>query len=101
MSFDRAVFQRDVGIRMQLLRRARGLTQREVAALLGLSRATYASIERGRQGVGLDTAWKIAVILRASVGEFLPEPVWTQGTAANVPSISTAGLELPSASANK
>ena len=54
MEFDRAGFDRDVGVRLQRTRKERGITQQELAKRLGLPRPSYANIESGRQRVPLD-----------------------------------------------
>jgi transcriptional regulator with XRE-family HTH domain len=41
MEFDRAGFDRDVGLRLQRTRKERGITQAELAKRLGLPRPSY------------------------------------------------------------
>lgn len=101
MTFDRATFLREVGLRIQMLRKARGLTQQDTAALLGVSRATYASLETGRQRLTVDIAWRIAVILGATVNDLLPEPVVTNGTTPSATSTIRFTLPASSESARK
>jgi transcriptional regulator with XRE-family HTH domain len=52
-------------------KRAR-MTQQSLAVALGLSRASVANIERGKQGVLLHVIFKIASILNLSVLELIP-----------------------------
>ncbi|QHC28183.1 helix-turn-helix transcriptional regulator [Streptomyces sp. HF10] len=53
------------GQRVQVLRERRGMTQLQVADLLGISPHTYRKIENGQQKApGLDTVLRIAEILR-------------------------------------
>lgn len=75
MAFDQPVFYREVGLRVQFIRKRRDKTQQEVADELGISRASYANIEAGRQRVSLDLIWKLGIILNAPIHDFVPEPV--------------------------
>lgn len=53
------------------LRRERGLTQHEVAAIAGLSRQTIQNIEVGRREPGSATLRKLARALRVPASELL------------------------------
>jgi len=75
MQFDRAGFDRDVGVRLQRARKERGITQEELAKRLGLPRPSYANIESGRQRVPLDVVWRAAVVLGVSIAALVPEPL--------------------------
>jgi transcriptional regulator with XRE-family HTH domain len=75
MQFDRAGFDRDVGVRLQRARKERGITQAELAQRLGLPRPSYANIESGRQRVPLDVVWRAAVVLGVSITALVPEPL--------------------------
>jgi transcriptional regulator with XRE-family HTH domain len=75
MEFDRAGFDRDVGLRLQRTRKERGITQEELAKRLGLPRPSYANIESGRQRVPLDVVWRAAVVLDVSIAALVPEPL--------------------------
>jgi transcriptional regulator with XRE-family HTH domain len=75
MEFDRAGFDRDVGLRLQRARKERGITQAELAKRLGLPRPSYANIESGRQRVALDVVWRAAVVLGVSITTLVPEPL--------------------------
>ena len=75
MHFDREGFYREVGLLLQLCRKSKGLTQREVASALGVPRASYANVERGRQRVPVDLLWRAAVYLRIPITKLLPEPI--------------------------
>ena len=90
VSFDRDAFLREVGLRMQVVRKSRGLTQEDVAGTIGVSRATYASIERGRQRATIDLLWKIAVTLSVAISDLFPEPLVNAGTQSNL--LSRTGL---------
>ncbi len=75
ITFDRNGFYADAGLRIQLHRRRLAKTQAEVAAALGVPRATYANVERGRQRVPVDLVWRIAVLFGTSIATLLPEPI--------------------------
>ena len=64
VAFGRAVARR---------REELGLTQADLSALVGLSRASIANIEKGRQNVLLHHVYELAGALRmARVGDLLP-----------------------------
>jgi transcriptional regulator with XRE-family HTH domain len=75
MEFDRAGFDREVGLRLQRARKERGLTQQELARRIGLPRPSYANIESGRQRVPLDVVWRAAIVLEQSFAVLMPEPL--------------------------
>lgn len=52
-----------------------GLTQANVASLVGLSRVSIANIEAGRQSVSLDRVPAYAKALRCRIADLLP-PQW-------------------------
>jgi transcriptional regulator with XRE-family HTH domain len=80
-SFDREGFYHEVGVRLRHVRTRRELTQDEVARALGVPRATYANIERGRQRVAVDFIWKAAVVLGVPIDRLVPEPLSGPATA--------------------
>jgi DNA-binding XRE family transcriptional regulator len=49
---DSAIYEQ-VGLRLQAARRRAGMTQQQVAAMVGLTRSSVANIERGWQGTGI------------------------------------------------
>lgn len=57
---------------MALRRRQLKLKQSELAARVGMSRASIANIECGRQNVLLHHAYDIAAVLGVQVGDLLP-----------------------------
>lgn len=61
----------DRGLRLKALREARGLSQKEVAARLGVTRATISAYERNTKVPRLDTFEKLAVLYHASVDYIL------------------------------
>jgi transcriptional regulator with XRE-family HTH domain len=75
MEFDRAGFDREVGVRLQRARKERGITQRELAKRIGLPRPSYANIESGRQRIPLDVVWRAAIVLDLSLAALTPEPL--------------------------
>ncbi|MGK4115693.1 helix-turn-helix transcriptional regulator [Lysinibacillus capsici] len=48
---------------LKILREKKGMTQEEVAKLVGISRSAYGHIESGERGVTVKNANKIAMIL--------------------------------------
>lgn len=56
-----------VPCRLRLYRKARGLTQEDVARQVGVSRQTLAGIEKGTVSPTLDTMLKIAALLGVGV----------------------------------
>lgn len=63
-----------VGVKVSHYRRSRGLTQKDLAEEVGLTRASIANIESGRQKIMLHTLFHIAFILDVTPLEFLPPP---------------------------
>lgn len=51
-----AMFLQDLGRRLRVIRRTRGLTQKEFSELLGLSREGYANYELGKREMGITVA---------------------------------------------
>jgi transcriptional regulator with XRE-family HTH domain len=65
-----------VGERIAFYRSRRGLTQREMAGLVGRSEEWVSSIERGRRQVRrLDVLTVVAAALRVSLPDLLGQPV--------------------------
>jgi putative transcriptional regulator len=54
-------------MRLRQLRRARELTQVEIAKRVGIHRNAYNAIEKGRSEPGLETAKKIAAVFQQPV----------------------------------
>jgi transcriptional regulator with XRE-family HTH domain len=76
MAFDRAGFERAVGILLQAARSKRGMTQEALAEAIGVPRASYANLEAGRQRIPADILYRAAVILGVSIVSLLPEPIY-------------------------
>lgn len=72
--FDAVGFQAEVGRRMQVARKARRMTQKDVADETGIRRATYANMEAGRQRIAADVLFRVGVVLRVSPSSLIPEP---------------------------
>jgi DNA-binding XRE family transcriptional regulator len=62
-----------LGIRIRLLRIARGKSQAEVASAAGMHRTVLGRIERGEVNFGIDYLWRLADVFGASVSELLPD----------------------------
>jgi transcriptional regulator with XRE-family HTH domain len=98
MEFDRAGFDRDVGLRLQRTRKQRGITQEELAKRLGLPRPSYANLESGRQRVPLDVVWRAAVVLEVPITALVPEPLSRRSDAALKNTISFGTAVAPTES---
>jgi transcriptional regulator with XRE-family HTH domain len=101
MEFDRKGFYRELGLRLQLHRKRKGLTQEELAAAVGVPRASYANVEGGRQSAAIDLIWRVAVVLDISLDDIAPQPVRgeAQGSGAENPplhvSTATQRVSIP------
>jgi transcriptional regulator with XRE-family HTH domain len=63
----------DFGARVRTVREKAGLTPKELAGFVGLSRSSIANLEAGRQRVPIHIVWCLADALGVSVAELLPE----------------------------
>jgi transcriptional regulator with XRE-family HTH domain len=95
MSFDREGFDKEVGLLLQGVRKRREMTQEEIAAQIGIQRASYANIEGGRQRVPVDILWRAAIVLGVSISALVPEALQvparvTEPTAQEDASFSTS-----------
>ena len=68
-----ALYKR-LGATIKAQRRALGLTQQQLAKQLGISRASLANVETGRQRVLVHQLYELADQLNVNVQELLPEP---------------------------
>jgi transcriptional regulator with XRE-family HTH domain len=74
---ERATFARALGLRLQRLRHAQGLSQEKVAHLAGISTYTYQKFEKGESKPGtpmnprMYTLLRLAQVLETEVGELL------------------------------
>jgi transcriptional regulator with XRE-family HTH domain len=60
-----------IGKRLQSVRKRRGLTQKELADKIGMTREVVASYETGRSHLTATTLLDIAAVLRVTVNEIL------------------------------
>lgn len=88
-AMERLPIYREIGSRIRSRRKQLRLTQETLASRLGLSRASLANIETGRQSVLVHRLYPIAQTLDLSVPDLLPPPP-APFTSANV-----ADLSLP------
>ena len=63
-----------LGTTIKAQRRARGLTQQQLAKQLGISRASLANVETGRQRVLIHQLYELADQLSINIQELLPNP---------------------------
>jgi transcriptional regulator with XRE-family HTH domain len=63
-----------VGERLARLRGERGVSQDELGTFAGLTRASVANIEKGRQRVHIHQLYLFADYLHISLGDLLPDP---------------------------
>jgi transcriptional regulator with XRE-family HTH domain len=66
-----AIDKDQVGQRVRAIRQKRGLTQQELADLLGTNQSHVANVERGERGVTLHQIVKMAKALQVSTDEIL------------------------------
>lgn len=62
-----------VGREIRARREQTGLSQEDFAAAVGLDRAYYSHVERGRYNVTLSVLFRIASGLRCAPGDLMPE----------------------------
>lgn len=94
MRFDRNSFYDDVGQRLKIQRKRRGHTQQQTSAAIGISRASYANMEAGRQTVALDVAWRAAVHFRVPLERLAPEPVFPEADSGTLSSHHNSSMDL-------
>jgi transcriptional regulator with XRE-family HTH domain len=61
----------EVGRRLRAIREARGVTQVELAKILGIDQSNVSSIERGVRGLTIHQAVKLAKALKVTTDEIL------------------------------
>jgi len=64
-----------LGEQIRKIRQAKGVSQEDFAALAGLSRAYYGSVERGERNVAALNLMRIAATLQVEVGQLFPTQV--------------------------
>lgn len=68
-------FTVQVGQRVRGFRRARGWTQADLAERVGMTRASVANLEAGRQNIGIERLALFAQSLDVPPAELLPAPL--------------------------
>lgn len=58
--------RKEIGLKIEQLRKSRGLTQLELAKLAGIDRANISKIESGKYNVGIDILNRIADALKST-----------------------------------
>lgn len=90
-------FYRSLGATIASKRKAKGLTQVELAERIGMSRAALANVETGRQGVHVHQFVEVANALGIrSFETLLPANLWLPDNVANAPRVATTGSTLTS-----
>lgn len=69
-----AAILKNLGLRIQELRRDRGETQESLAGRLGMLAPNYARIEQGRANVTVDTLVRVANALDVDLGQLFIAP---------------------------
>lgn len=78
-----------IGTQIALRRKSKRLTQARLAEVVGLSRASIANIERGRQNFLVHTLWEIGRALGAHPRDLLPKPEADIGQIARAAKLNT------------
>ncbi|MDQ0492331.1 helix-turn-helix domain-containing protein [Paenibacillus brasilensis] len=66
-----AELRKQMGIRIRAIRKAKGLTQQQLAELSGLDDAYIGSVERGERNFSIDTLEKVLTALNVSISELM------------------------------
>lgn len=62
-----------LGERLREIRIASGMTQQQVATVIGTSRPSISNIESGRQHIKIDVLYRLAAALNVDVRDVLPD----------------------------
>ena len=73
MDMNTKLSRKQVGQRITLLRKAKGLSQEELAKNFGISRPSLAQIELGNRGVDILEMQNLSLVLGFSLDEFMSE----------------------------
>jgi len=65
--------QKQIGTRIQKLRKQKGFSQEEIAKLIGISRPSFVQIENGKRNVDIQEMAALANVLEFSIDAFLAE----------------------------
>ena len=71
--FDESVVYEAIGSAVATARRAKGVSQDDLAGALGLSRGSVSNIEAGRQKLLVHTLMRAAQYLGVPVAQFIPD----------------------------
>lgn len=71
--FDGKAFQREIGLRISIARKCKGITQARLAERIGIGRPQLANVEAGRSRVYVDQIWRAAIVLGISINKLIPE----------------------------
>ena len=83
---------KSLGVLVRQHRKRLGINQGGLAAQIGLSRASIANIETGRQRIPLHHLYQLAQALKIDVYALLPKPVSKSATSVDRKVDSTMGL---------
>ena len=86
----------EVGEKLKIAREERGLSQEELARMLGLSKVGYGALERGKNLIGLQYLVMLTFILKKPITDFLPAHVVTDSER-NSPMLDPLFAELADA----
>lgn len=78
---DSQLLRRHVGALIKARRKRLKITQEDLAARMGMSRAALANIETGRQNMLLHHLYRFAEMLKLKVTDLLPDPALLENTA--------------------
>lgn len=90
------------GARLSGARKEAGLTQEQLSDRVGLSRASIANIEAGRQRIGLHLALELSVAVEAqSVADLLPTDFMRPANDSDHQTVKLTGSTLSDAEADR
>jgi|APTNR8051073442_1049403.scaffolds.fasta_scaffold14371_2 transcriptional regulator with XRE-family HTH domain len=78
---DSQLLRRHVGAVIKARRKRLKITQEDLAARMGMSRAALANIETGRQNMLLHHLYRFAEMLKLKVTDLLPDPALLENAA--------------------
>lgn len=70
---------------LKAVRRSRGLTQDDVAALSGVNRAYVSDLEHGKRNIGIDCIGRLAAALQVSAASLLLPAATPSGSTVRPP----------------
>lgn len=71
LDIDAEIFHRVTVSRIQLLRKAKRMSEKVMAATLGVTQSAYSRMESGDTGITIETLFKIARILDSKVNDLI------------------------------